>query len=125
MEWGFNAVKVKEQSKNLLNLCIKRAESIGLHEFIKSDGKVSLGEAFRIDMKNFLIYLAYADGGVSKEEVRYINALMDLQMYPDVISDYADRWNLKEISFLDRPPLSLEPFVRSNIGPETGEISNS
>ena len=125
MEWGFNAVKVKEQSKNLFHLCIKRAESIGLHEYIKSDGKVSLGEAYRIDMKNFLIYLSYADGGISKEEVKYLNELMDLQMYPDIISEYADRWNLKEISFLDRPPLSLEPFVRSNIGPETGEISNS
>lgn len=125
MEWGFNAVKVKEQSKNLFHLCIKRAESIGLHEYIKSDGKVSLGEAYRIDMKNFLIFLAYADGGVSKEEVKYINELMGLSMYPDIISDYADRWNLKEISFLDRPPLSLEPFVRSNIGPETGEISSS
>ncbi len=125
MEWGFNAVRVKEQSKNLFHLCIKRAESIGLHEYIKSDGKVSLGEAYRIDMKNFLIYLAYADGGVNKEEVKYINELMGLQMYPDIISDYADRWNLKEISFLDRPPLSLEPFVRSNVGPETGEISDS
>ena len=125
MEWGFNAVKVKEQSKNLFHLCIKRAESIGLHEYIKSDGKVSLGEAYRIDMKNFLIYLAYADGGLSKEEVKYLNELMDLQMYPDIISDYANRWNLKDISFLDRPPLSLEPFVRSNIGPETGEISSS
>lgn len=125
MEWGFNAVRVKEQSKNLLNLCIKRAESIGLHEYIKSDGKVSLGEAFRIDMKNFLIYLAYADGMINKEEVKYLNELMGLQMYPDIISEYADRWNLKEISFLDSPPLSLEPFVRSNIGPETGEISNS
>ena len=125
MEWGFNAVRVKEQSKSLFHLCIKRAESIGLHEYIKSDGKVSLAEAYRIDMKNFLIYLGYADGRINKEEVKYINELMGLQMYPDIISEYADRWNLKEISFLDRPPLSLEPFVRSNVGPETGEISDS
>lgn len=125
MEWGFNAVKVKSQSKSLMSLCVKRAESIGLHEYIKSDGKVSLAEAFLIDMKNFLIYLGYADGSVSKEEIRYINELMGLNMYLDIIEEYADRWGLKEISFLDRPPLSLEPFVRSNIGPETGEISSS
>ncbi len=125
MEWGFNAVKVKSQSKNLMGLCVKRAESIGLHEYIKSDGKVSLAEAFLIDMKNFLIYLGYADGSISKEEIRYLNELMGLNMYLDIIEEYADRWGLKEISFLDRPPLSLEPFVRSNIGPETGEISSS
>lgn len=125
MEWGFNAVKVKSQSKNLMGLCVKRAESIGLHEYIKSDGKVSLAEAFLIDMKNFLIYLGYADGNISKEEIRYLNELMGLNMYLDIIEEYADRWGLKEISFLDRPPLSLEPFVRSNIGPETGEISSS
>ena len=125
MEWGFNAVKVKSQSKNLMGLCVKRAESIGLHEYIKSDGKVSLAEAFLIDMKNFLIYLGYSDGNISKEEIRYLNELMGLNMYLDIIEEYADRWGLKEISFLDRPPLSLEPFVRSNIGPETGEISSS
>lgn len=125
MEWGFNAVKVKSQSKSLMSLCVKRAESIGLHEYIKSDGKVSLAEAFLIDMKNFLIYLGYADGAITKEEIRYLNELMGLSMYLDIVDEYADKWGLKEISFLDRPPLSLEPFVRSNIGPETGEISSS
>jgi len=125
MEWGFNAIKVREQSKSLLNLCLRRAESIGLHEYIKSEGKVSLVEAFRIDMMNFLLYLGYADGNVSKEEVKYINELMGVELYWHYLPDYADRWRLRDISFLDRPPLSLEPFVRSNVGPETGEISDS
>ncbi len=126
MEWGFNfnVVKVKEQSKTLYNLCLKRAESIGLHEYIKSDGQVSLAEAFRVDMKNFLIYLGYSDGYITKEEVKYINALMGLQMYPQIVSEYADKWDLKSENIMCKPPLSLEPFVRSNGGPETGEISN-
>ncbi len=126
MEWGFNfnIVKVKEQSKSLYNLCLKRAESIGLHEYIKSDGQVSLAEAFNTDMRNFLIYLGYSDGYITKEEVKYINTLMGLQMYPQIISEYADRWDLKSENILCKPPLSLEPFVRSNGGPETGEISD-
>lgn len=124
MEWGFNIVKVKEESRLMYNLCMKRAESIGHAEFIRTEGRISLQHAFHTDMLNFLIYLAYSDGRVSKEEVRYINSLMGLQFSEQMISDYADKWGLKGESIKERPPLSLEPFVRSNIGPETGEISN-
>lgn len=124
MEWGFSAVKVKEESRVMYNLCMKRAESIGHAEFIRTDGRVSLQEAFHTDMLNFLIYLAYSDGKISKEEIRYINSLMGLQLYDKLVSEYADKWGLKGESIKERAPLSLEPFVRSNIGPETGEISN-
>lgn len=124
MEWGFNVVKVKEESRLMYNLCMKRAESIGHAEYIRTDGRVSLQEAFHTDMLNFLIYLAYADGRISKEEIRYINSLMGLQLYDRLVSEYADKWGLKGESIKERAPLSLEPFVRSNIGPETGEISN-
>lgn len=124
MEWGFSAVKVKEESRMMYNLCMKRAESIGHAEFIRTDGRVSLQEAFHTDMLNFLIYLAYSDGKISKEEIRYINSLMGLQLYDKLVSEYADKWGLKGESIKERAPLSLEPFVRSNIGPETGEISN-
>lgn len=124
MEWGFNVVKVKEESRLMYNLCMKRAESIGHAEFIRTDGRISLQDAFHTDMLNFLIYLAYSDGRISKEEIRYINSLMGLQLYDKLVSEYADKWGLKGESIKDRAPLSLEPFVRSNIGPETGEISN-
>lgn len=124
MEWGFNVVKVKEESRLMYNLCMKRAASIGHAEFIRTDGRISLQEAFHTDMLNFLIYLAYSDGKISKEEIRYINSLMGLQLYDKLVSEYADKWGLKGESIKERAPLSLEPFVRSNIGPETGEISN-
>lgn len=124
MEWAFNSVKVKEESRLMYELCLKRAQSIGHAEYIRTDGKVSLQNTYRTDMLNFLIYLAYSDGRVSKEEIRYINLLMGLQMNEHMMSEYADRWGLKLELIKERPPLSLEPFVRSNIGPETGEISD-
>lgn len=124
MEWGFKFVKVKEESRAMYELCLKRAESIGRAEYVKSNGQVSLEEIFRTDMLNFLIYIAYADGVVSKEEIKYINSLMGLELYEELIDERADKWDLKDESIKESAPLSLEPFVRSNIGPETGELSN-
>lgn len=126
MEWGFNTgkVKVKEESRRMLSLCMKRARSIGHTEFLKTDGKVSLEKIFFTDMLNFLIYLAYADGRLNKEEHRYINMLMNLKFTEDGMRRYAADWGLMTESIKERCPLSLEPFVRSDIGPETGEISN-
>ena len=126
MEWGFmfDKVKVKEESRMMYELCLKRADSIGHAEFMRTDGRVSLAETYKTDMINFLIYLAYSDGRLNKEEVQYINSLTGLCFNEQDISKYADKWGLKTESIKDRPPMSLEPFVRSNIGPETGEISN-
>ncbi len=126
MEWGFSfdRVKVKEESRTMYELCLKRADSIGHAEFMRTEGRVSLAETYKTDMINFLIYLAYSDGRLNKEEVKYINSLTGLYFNEQDISKYADKWGLKTESIKDRPPMSLEPFVRSNIGPETGEISN-
>lgn len=127
MEWklGFvSNVKVKEESKDMFNLCLRRAASIGHAEFIRTNGKFSLENIFRTDMLNFLVYLAYSDGRLEREEVRYINLLLGLQLTEKQISDYADKWDLKSENLKGRAPLSLEAFVRSNIGPETGEISD-
>ncbi len=118
-------VKAKPESKKMYNLCIKRAESIGRANYIQSEGVVDLSRVYRRDMLNFLVYLAYADGKVDKSEIQYINDLTGLKLFDKMIDDYADRWDLKSERIKDNPPPSLEPFVRSNIGPETGEISDS
>lgn len=126
MEWGFgsNRVKVKEESRKMLSLCMKRARSIGHTEFMRTDGRVSLEKIFFTDMLNFLIYLAYADGRLNKEEHRYINMLMNLNFTEEGMRRYAADWGLMTEAIRERRPLSLEPFVRSDIGPETGELSN-
>lgn len=126
MEWGFGSarIKVKEESRRMLSLCMKRARSIGHTEYVRTEGRVSLEKIFFTDMLNFLIYLAYADGRLNKEEFRYINMLMNLNFTEEGMRRYAEDWGLMTESIKERRPLSLEPFVRSDIGPETGELSS-
>lgn len=124
MEWNFKADRVREESRLMLELCIKRARSIGHAEYIRTNGVVSLEAVYKRDMLNFLIYLAYSDGKISRDEIKYVNSLMALDFNEETINDYAIRWGLDTEEIKDNPPLSLEPFIRSNIGPETGEISN-
>ena len=125
MAWEkfFSRGKVSEESRVMYNLCLKRASSIGLAKFISTDGQMNLEDAYRRDMLNFLIYIAYSDGGISKEEIKYINDLTGTQFTEKSIAQYANKWDLKTERIKDRAPRSLEAFVRSNNGPETGEIS--
>lgn len=122
-DWGVKNI-VKEECRLMYGLCMRRAASIGHADFVRSGGKINLQEKFKTDMLNFLVYLAYSDGKISKEEIKYINTLLDLQFYDSILSDYAERWDLRSEKILEKPPLSLGNFVRSNIGPETGELSN-
>lgn len=123
-DWGFKNI-VKEECQVMYDLCMRRAASIGHADYVRTNGKIDLQGNFRTDMLNFLVYLAYSDGSVSKEEIKYINTLMGYQFHDRMMYDYAERWDLRSERLLENPPLSLEAFVRSNIGPETGEISNS
>ena len=127
MKWGLNLFKkniVKEESRQMYELCIRRAKSIGRASYIMSKGVVDLVEAYKDDMLHFLVWLTYADGVASEQEIEYINSLTGMQFYPKLLAQYASNSELKTEKLLEQPPRSLEAFVRSNIGPETGEISN-
>ena len=122
--WGFHTVKVKDNSRRMFDLCMRRAQSIGRADYVRTDGRMDLAHTFRTDLLHFLIYLAYSDGSINKEEVKYINLLFGTQFDERMIRDYADRWGLRTESIRDHAPRSLYSFVRSNIGAETGEISD-
>ncbi len=122
--WGFHTVKVKENSRRMFDLCMRRAQSIGRADYVRTGGRMDLTHTFRTDMLHFLIYLAYSDGTINKEEIKYINLLFGTQFDEKMIRDYADRWGLRSESIRDHAPRSLNSFVRSNIGGETGEISD-
>ena len=127
MKWGLNLFKkdiVKEESRQMYELCIRRAKSIGRASYIRSKGVVDLVEAYKDDMLHFLVWLTYADGEASEQEIEYINSLTGMQFFPKLLAQYATNSELKTEKLLEQPPRSLEAFVRSNIGPETGEISN-
>ena len=122
--WGFHTVKVKDNSRRMFDLCMRRAQSIGRADYVRTDGRMDLAHTFRTDLLHFLIYLAYSDGSINKEEVKYINLLFGTQFDERMIRDYADRWGLRTESIRYHAPRSLNSFVRSNIGAETGEISD-
>ncbi|MBQ9277879.1 MAG: AAA family ATPase [Lachnospiraceae bacterium] len=127
MKWGFSFLKgdiVKEESRQMYELCLKRAESIGRANYIRSEGRINLVEMYKDDMLHFLVYIAFADGDISQAEIDYINSLMRMQFNVGLISQYAEGVELKGEKILEKPPMSLEAFVRSNVGPETGEVSN-
>ena len=114
---------VKDQSRNMFDLCCRRAASIGHAEYVKTNGRVNLKEVFKTDLKRFLVFLACSDGYIQKEEARYISELFG-ENWPDhVLKDYAKQWGLDTERIKDAPPLSLEPFVRGDVGGETGELS--
>lgn len=117
-------VKVKNESRVMFNLCCKRAASIGHTEFIRTEGRMSLEAVYKTDMLNFLVYLMYADGYICKEEVKYVNSLMGINWTEKEYSEYANKWDLKTEHLRERPPMSLDAFVRANVGGETGEISS-
>ena len=120
----FSGGKVKNESKLMFNLCCKRAASIGHTEFLRTNGKMSLEAVYKTDMLNFLVYLMYADGCLCKEEIKFVNSLFGINWIDKQYSEYANKWDLKTEHLRDRPPMSLEAFVRSNVGGETGEISD-
>ena len=122
-DWGFKSI-VKEESRVMYDLCMRRAASIGRADYMRTNGKVDLEGNFRTDMLNFLVYLAYTDGRADKNEIRYINELLEYNFYDRYLFDYAEKWDLRGEKILENPPLSLTAFVRSNIGPETGELSD-
>lgn len=123
IDWGFKSI-VKEECNTMYHLCLKRAASIGYADYLRTNGKINLAGNFMTDMLNFLIYLAYSDGKINKEEIRYINVLMGYQLDELWISQYADNWDLKTEHIMEKPPLSLTAFVKSNNGAETGELSS-
>lgn len=128
MDWLFNSkkvkVKVKEESKCMYELCIRRARSIGHPEYVRTKGAVSFVDTYKSDMLRFLIYLALADGCIQKEEIKYINDLTGMQLYEKLIKQIADDWDLHGVAILQEPPKSLAGFVHNSVGPETGEISD-
>ena len=75
-------------------------------------------------MLRFLVYIVCADGDISPEEIEYVNSLTGSCFTLALMGQYADGLELRSEKILENPPMSLEAFVRSNIGPETGEVSN-
>lgn len=76
------------------------------------EGDFSVTEQLRMDIRNFLFYLSIADGTVQREEIKYINKLLDYQFNEDSIIDCIRRCKICDRDFLDHVPLSLIYFLK-------------
>ena len=40
--WSFHTVKVKDNSRRMFDLCMRRAQSIGRADYVRTDGRMDL-----------------------------------------------------------------------------------
>lgn len=83
------------------------------------EGDFSVTEQLRMDIRNFLCYLAIADGLVQKEEIKYINKLLEYQFDESTMLDCIRRCKICDKDFLSNVPLSLIYFLKDKNIPST------
>lgn len=102
---------MNQNSITLFRTCKKIAREMDSNGILL-EGDFSAVEQFRMDMRNFLLFLSIADGIVQKEEIRYINQLLEYEFDEETIVDCIRRNKVNDRDFLDRCPLSLHYFLK-------------
>lgn len=108
---------MEQESLTLFRACKKIAHEMDANGILL-EGDFSAGEQLRMDLRNFFCYLAIADGLIQKEEVRYINKLLEYEFNEDTIIDCIRRNKISDKNFLDHPPLSLHYFLKDKNIPD-------
>lgn len=102
---------MEQSSITLLRTCKKIANEMDANGVLL-EGDFSATEQLRMDLRNFFCYLAIADGIIQKEEIRYINKLLEYEFTENTIIDCIRRNKIADRDFLDHPPLSLHYFLK-------------
>lgn len=103
---------------NLYTTLLEKTASIGKAEYIRSDGAVDLVAQLKIDMLNYLLYVAHADGVIQKEELKLINSLLDYNFDEKTALRHIAKNHLGDEDFLKQIPSTLPYFVRQSNGIE-------
>lgn len=101
----------------LFRSCKKIAQEIDANGVLL-EGDFSVVEQLRIDLRNFFCYLAISDGVVHREEIRYINKLLEYEFDEDTIVDFIRTNKIGDKDFLSNPPLSVHYFLKDRNIPE-------
>ena len=111
MIWYF---RLEEESymnydlKNMIECAMRACESF--------DEKIGLPmpsrQIMKVDMLNFILYLAAADNTLAPEEVDFVRDYLDLDASPSDLSKFIVDHNLHTDDYLKDTPLSLNIFVR-------------
>lgn len=108
---------MEQVSVMLFRCCKKIAQEIDANGVLL-EGDFSAVEQLRIDLRNFFCYLAISDGMVSREEIRYINKLLEYEFDGDTIGDFIRSNKIGDKDFLSNPPLSVHYFLKDKNIPE-------
>ena len=102
---------MEQQSLTLFRTCKQIARQMDANGILL-EGDFSAVEQLRMDLRNFFCYLAISDGIVQKEEIRYINKLLEYEFDSDTITDCIRNNCIAGRDFLNNPPLSLRYFLK-------------
>lgn len=102
---------MEQSSLTLFRTCKQIAREMDANGVLL-EGDFSAVEQLRMDLRNFFCYLAVADGMVQKEEIRYINKLLEYEFDEDTITDCIRRSRISSRDFLSETPLSLHYFLK-------------
>ncbi len=102
---------MEQSSLTLLRTCKRIANEMDANGVLL-EGDFSATEQLRMDLRNFFCYLSIADGIIQKEEIRYINKLLEYEFTENTIIDCIRRNKIADRDFLDHPPLSLHYFLK-------------
>lgn len=102
---------MEQGSLTLLRTCKRIANEMDANGILL-EGDFSATEQLRMDLRNFFCYLSIADGIIQKEEIRYINKLLEYEFTEETIIDCIRRNKIADRDFLNHPPLSLHYFLK-------------
>ncbi len=108
---------MEQDSITLFRCCKKIAREMDANGILL-EGDFSAVEQLRMDLRNFFCYLAISDGVVNKEEIRYINKLLEYEFDEDTIIDCIRRNKIGDRDFLSNPPLSVHYFMKDKNIPD-------
>ena len=71
-------------------------------------------EILQLDVSSFVMYLSASDGRVNYTEANYVSDLLGFRATPDQITQLIKDVNIYSTEFEQRPPLSLQIFLRED-----------
>lgn len=104
---------MNQELKETLRLFLSMTDTLDLSskvmEKINSDMKWS--EMIKIELLQFLMYLAASDGEITRDESTFILDYLDIDFSPYKINKYVKENDIYSVDFEEEPPASLKLMV--------------
>ncbi len=111
-------MKQSRMVQNLYDTLMRKTENMAKGELIRTKGAVNLVDLLKMDLLNYLLYLAIADGEIQQQEVNYINKMLGFDFDIKSANRHIAKKQLDTDVFLKEVPGSLPYFVRQSNGVE-------